>query len=448
MLRKNSSHQWIASTLALVTFYGTLAWTSAAYATDGRKIACFVLPKNNRQGQAAAVMSSILRTEMDGLSGVVTVTGSPVGNPQAAVEASRLADAGFTSLNTGNSSGALTQFRQAWDVLSQNPGAGSTRLHARIAKGLGVATFQDGNTTRAKELIKRSLLLYRSQTANEYAYSVDIRNVYEYAKREIDEQSPGTLEVRSTPDSAEVFVDGEFKGYTTIALSDQAAGNHLIEVIKDGYLKWSTNALVSAGGRLPIDAMLTAAPNKAELDAALSRVRKSMTSTRFASGVQPLLQTVEAREALVVTASLSTSGFTLEGYYLDLAGVVNPVNATLAQDAEFYNNIKRLLVRTTGAAPKTSESVSSLGAPPKETIDSVMKQSEAVGGDIVVNPDEIFSEKKAPVESITDKWWFWTIVGVGAAAIAGAVTAIVLTQEAEEDSGAAVGNFNINLQSF
>ena len=77
-----------------------------------------------------------------------------------------------------------------------------------------------------------------------------------------------------------------------------------------------------------------------------------------------------------------------------------------------------------------------------------MKQSEAVGGDIVVNPDEIFSEKKAPVESITDKWWFWTIVGVGAAAIAGAVTAIVLTQEAEEDSGAAVGNFNINLQSF
>jgi hypothetical protein len=385
---------------------------------------------------------------MRNLSGVTTVTGAPVGNPQAAIEANRLADGGFTALNTGDSTGALAQFQKAWDVLAQNPGAGTARTHARVAKGLGVATFMSGDTTKGKELIKRSLLLYRAQRANEYAYTVDVKNLYEFAKREIDEQEPGTLEVRSTPDSAEVFVDGEFKGYTAIALSDQPAGNHLIEVVKDGYLRWSTSALIAPGGRLPVEAMLTSAPNKAALDAALSKLKSVQTASRFASAVKPLIQTVDAREALVVNASLAADGFTIRGYYLNLAGEVQSVDATIAQDADFYNNIKRLLVATTGAAPKTTESVVSLGTPPKETIDSVMRQSEAVGGDIIVNPDEIFSDEKKVSESITDKWWFWTIVGVGAAAIAGAVTAIVLTQEADSGASGAVGNVNINLQSF
>jgi hypothetical protein len=443
-------HPALVAALVVLFANASFLWCQPAMA-QGRTVAAFVVPKTSKQLQAATVMSSILREQMGKLEGIEVRTGAPPGNLQAAIEAERLAGQGFTALNTGNKTGALEAFQKAYDVLAQNPGVGSIRLHARVAKGLGVSSFMNGKTDKGKELIKRSLLLYPAQSAREYAYTVDTRNMYEFAKRQRDDLARGSIEVRSTPDGAEVFVDGGFKGYTPITIPEMAAGSHLVEVVKDGYLRWSTAALVPEGGRVPTEAVLTTSPNRAQLDSALSGVKKAMgKNSRFQSAARDLMTVTKAGEALVLNASLGATGFVLEGHFMDLAGQVKTVKKTIARDANFYSNIEKFLADTLGAAPRALAKVEGLGSPPAETVDTVMKESASTGGDLAIDPDSpLFQvEDDSDEESITDKWWFWTIIGVGAAAVAGTVTAIVLTAGDDDSNGGAVGNLSITLERF
>lgn len=433
---------WIA-TVTLMTFVD-----STALAENGRTVAAFVLAKNPKKPQAAAVMSSILREHLSKLVGVTLRTGSPAGNAQAAIEASRLADEGFRALNTGDKATSLARFQSASDVLAQNPGVGEARLHARVAKGLGVANFMNGKTTAGKDLIKRSLLLYTKQTANEYAYSVEARNLYAQAQREIADMAQGRIEVKSNPDGAEVYLDGTFKGYTPITLPNVAAGSHLVDVEKDGYLRWSGNADVPEGGRAATDAVLTASPVKRDLDKTLDNVSKSLNIKKFGPAIEPLLGLVDAKEAFVVTADVAAGGFELTGFYRDLAGNVQPINATIAQDANFFKNIKGMLSTTLQAAFEPEGRGDALDTPPKETVETVMKEGNALGGDQAIDPDSpLFKiEEKAEKESVVKKWWFWTIVG---AVTAGTVATVVILTTTSDDGGpGAVGNLNIQLQKF
>jgi hypothetical protein len=427
-------------------------------ADEGRTVGCFVFPAGPRQQQASVVMSSIIRAQMRSLVGVQVVTGAPAGNGEAAIEATRLTNEGFTALNTGDKNGALPLFQQAFDLLAQNPGVGEIQLHARVAKGLGVASFMTGKTTRGKELIKRSLLLYSRQQATEYAYSVDVRNLFEHARREIGELQAGTVEVRSTPDGAEVYLDGEFKGYTPIPMPNVPAGSHLVEVVRDGYLRWSTAAVVAPGGRIPTEAVLTEAPQKAAFDAAYAEVsrrigtarRSNAARRRFLAAAEELKQVSGARELLAVAASVGEGGFVLKGIFLDLAGEAHPINVTLTQDAEFLNRIRGLLSDSLQAAFEPEGRAASLGSPPAETVDTVMRESAAIGGELAIDPDSpLFRvEGEAPEESITDKWWFWTAIGGGAALVAGTVIAVVLATGEDDSAAGAVGNLNFTFESF
>ena len=442
MMMSKERLSWIAS-ITIVTFV-----SATAFAENGRTVAAFVLAKNPKKPQAAAVMSSILREHLSKLTGVTLRTGAPAGNAQAAIEASRLADEGFRALNSGDKATALARFQSASDVLAQNPGVGETRLHARVAKGLGVASFMNGKTTAGKDLIKRSLLLYTKQSANEYAYSVEARNLYAQAQREIADMAQGRVEVKSTPDAAEVYLDGIFKGYTPITLPNVAAGSHLVNVEKDGYLRWSGDADVPEGGRAATEAVLTASPVKKDLDKALDNVSKSLNPKKFGAAIEPVLGLVDAKEALVVTADVGSGGFELSGFYRDLAGNVQPIDVTIAQDAEFFKNIKNMLSTTLQAAFEPEGRGEALDTPPKETIDTVMKEGNALGGDQSIDPDSpLFKiEEKGEKESIAKKWWFWTIIG---AVTAGTVaTVVVLTTGTDEGGSGAVGNLTIQLNGF
>lgn len=443
-------HMSFVAVLTCVAFLNvTLLTTNIAFAQNKRTVACFVLEKNSKQLQAAAVMSSILRDNVGQMVGVELKTGAPAGNPQAAIEATRHTNAGFVALNTNNKAKALADFQKANELLNQNPGVGSIRLHARVAKGMGVANFLNNETTLGKDLIKRSLLLYSAQSANEYAYSVDIRNIYEHAKREIADLATGNIEVQSTPEGAEVFLNGEFKGYTPMTLDNAAAGSHLVEVRKDGYLRWSAPADVPEGGRAPVSAILTAAPNQGALYKAVASVKRSMKSAKkFGSSSQALSRLVGAKEILVVTAGMGGAGFELRGYFRGLDGTVKPVKGTIAQDANFFRSVKSLLTNAVQAAFAPDERAKGLDAPPAATVESVMKESAELGGEMAIDPDSpLFNlDTKTQSESIVKKWWFWTIIGsvvVGATA-----TVLLLTMGEENETTGPVGNLNITLEQF
>lgn len=66
---------------------------------------------------------------------------------------------------------------------------------------------------------------------------------------------PSTVVVKSTPDGADVTVDGKFVGSTpsTVKLSP---GDHTIKIEKPGFKTWERTMTVSSGGDVKIDATL------------------------------------------------------------------------------------------------------------------------------------------------------------------------------------------------
>jgi hydrogenase maturation factor len=61
--------------------------------------------------------------------------------------------------------------------------------------------------------------------------------------------------VQSTPDGAEITIDGKFMGTTPSTLNLSAA-EHMIKVSKSGYKEWNRTVTLSAGGNIKIDATL------------------------------------------------------------------------------------------------------------------------------------------------------------------------------------------------
>jgi PEGA domain len=65
----------------------------------------------------------------------------------------------------------------------------------------------------------------------------------------------GTIEVRSTPDGAEVYVDGAFIGNAPATLK-LAPGQHTIRVTQSGFKEWSREIAVQAGSEAHLSASL------------------------------------------------------------------------------------------------------------------------------------------------------------------------------------------------
>ena len=64
-----------------------------------------------------------------------------------------------------------------------------------------------------------------------------------------------TIEIKSTPDGAEITVDGKYMGSTPSALR-LSAGDHSIKLEKPGFKTWETTLTVSSGGTAMVNATL------------------------------------------------------------------------------------------------------------------------------------------------------------------------------------------------
>lgn len=68
-------------------------------------------------------------------------------------------------------------------------------------------------------------------------------------------QEPSTVVVKSTPDGADITVDGRYMGSTPSTLQ-LAPGEHLVKVERSGYRQWERIMSVTSGGIITIDARL------------------------------------------------------------------------------------------------------------------------------------------------------------------------------------------------
>jgi len=319
-------------------------------------------------------------------------------------------------------------------------------LHARVAKGLGIARLGQDKKAEAARLIKQSLLIFPNQGARQYAYNVEAHEVYSRAKTEIQDMAKGTISVKSIPSGAEVSLDGVFKGYTPIPLQGVSAGGHLLELRFQGYKRWSSTPMVTEAGTLTVDANLEEWDKKKALRKALSSAKKSLSASKFVRAAKPLAALTGAKEVLVLEATSRGGRYMLSGFHWDGADKVSPVNVDLSDGLD--ERVREMLASALGMEYKNASVVTSLGSPTPETIKSVMEKSGALLGDITVDPDSPLFQlsEKEKKDSVLDKWWFWTAIGGGAALT---VTAIVLAVVLKDEAGpGSVGDLSIEINRF
>ena len=70
-------------------------------------------------------------------------------------------------------------------------------------------------------------------------------------------QEPSTVVVKSTPDGADITVDGKFVGSTPSTLQ-LPPGDHAVLIEKSGYRQWHRTMSVNSGGIITVDATLEA----------------------------------------------------------------------------------------------------------------------------------------------------------------------------------------------
>ena len=69
------------------------------------------------------------------------------------------------------------------------------------------------------------------------------------------EAATGSVQIRSTPYLAEIYVDGNDMGYTPAKVS-LAPGKHAVRLEKAGYKDWTKDVTMTAGSELNLDATL------------------------------------------------------------------------------------------------------------------------------------------------------------------------------------------------
>jgi len=420
--------------------------------SDVRRLMVRVVPKDQRKdGTVALVFRGLLRRAADrlGASGLRRASGVENRYDRELETVQRQVEAGYQALASQRWSEALEAYRAAETALQPVLAIASRSLVARVYKGLGISLLQAQKQLQAKDAIKRSLAVYPGQQASEYAVTVEARNFFRQVQQEMEESPETSVGVEAEKD-AEVYLDGDFKGFAPIQVQGLKPGDHWITVIADGFQPWSQFVAVRGVVEQKVEVTLKPAAERGRQEQALAGVLRSLEKTLPEAEARALAEASGATDLLVLRVSQEKNGFSARGIFLSGAGV-RPVQRDLGRDENLVTTLQDLLVDLTGVAARSESTMVALEAPPV----ALPEASQAGGGsptvqgneDLIVDPNSpIFKDtsSKPKKSNLVRQWWFWTALVVGAGAIAG-LTWWGVTAGASEGGGGPTGDLRVNL---
>ena len=184
--------------------------------------------------------------------------------------------------------------------------------------------------------------------------------------------SKGTVSVQSTPDNANVYLDGVMAGITPVLIEEVEPGLHTVIIEKTGYNPWESNITVNAGATTIVSATLASTPppetgsihvqsNPDEANVYLDNVLAGITPSMI-QGISPGIHTIriektgyvpwESTTIPVVAGAITVVSVELESVpptpdtgSIDVAS--NPPGANTYLDGVFKDVTPLLIVNVT-----------------------------------------------------------------------------------------------------
>ncbi len=380
--------------------------------------------------------------------GVQVVWGAVSKQPANIDKVSALVKQGKQLLAKNQGKAALKVYTQAERLLRTCMVQADRTLIARIYKGLGVSFFMNHQMDMGQQMLERSLVIYPVQRPKEYAFSLDIRNNLTLAKQQIGTAGKGAIRVTSNKKGAMVFVDRKFQGFAPMTISDLSAVEHLVEVIEPGYYEGFKWMMVVPKMQLACPVNIQKAP---VFNAFTGFLKKLTAGINKPDAVQSVIASLsdmfELNGVFFLRMGVRNGKLNIAGMYYT-KGKIDKIKRVLAFDANLMSGLDQLIGDFTGiAVPANLAELPPLDAPPAAAVEaSGGEESSVLGGEnVIVNPNSpIFATKVKAVhkkKGVTEKWWFWTIIG---AVVVGGFTAGFLLVRGGGSKGP-TGTLQINL---
>jgi|GEM_PF-3222014 len=236
----------------------------------------------------------------------------------------------------------------------------------------GTCSSMLSKVQEAKKAFAMALRLRPSVDIKDYSVSSEAIAPFEEVKQS-QNRGKGVIEVYSTPEFADVYVDGERRGVTPLKGLEIEDGYHFVVIKKLGYIRASTVVSVVPFQTTKVDLSLTPAKRKPLLDVALKKV----------SSGAPIAQISEDLKAL---------------FLADMALIV---------DFKDKGDIGSVLLINLGMGALVGKSESTLSFDLETHLDKMMVATD-------INPLE--QQRPGPKHpKLYERWWFWTVVGAACA---------------------------------
>ena len=282
---------------------------------------------------------------------------------------------------------------------------------------LGSSQILKGEPQVGQDTFRKLLLIERRTKLDKRLFPPGMVRMFESARQEVTAGAMGTVAVFSSPGNAKVFVNEIFRGVTPCTVERLPEGLHLVIVHKAGYQPWGKMVAVSGADETPVNCRLLDVPGGDELMGAVEAA-----ADQLGSALAPRMQSLAQARGLgrLLVGRLSKRG---EGVAYDLAW--------------YYVGTGESLRTHSGSLQPESAGFA-------KTVDSVFSYLITGRGDVIQSPtlvaeseplrlkdEALFEEVEVPVY---ERWYFWTAIGVGVAAVLAVSLGLTLAGDDEPGS--------------
>jgi hypothetical protein len=228
-------------------------------------------------------------------------------------------------------------------------------------------------------------------------------SAFEEAKQRLRRRGRGSVEFRTEPEGAEVFIDGRSRGAAPIVVEGLLIGDHYVTIKLAGFEKVAARFAVSPNYQETYEYTLERSDQYLILQQALRDVMPEIGRERAGEGILALRGILYVSQVVLGTVDAGPNG------------LVN-VRACLY---DLRTGLRLKEVRREGRIGEATGPLSRLGREIYEGVD--------LRG-FVEAPPPPPPPPPPPSQSIFGKWWFWGVVGV---VVAGVTVGILLVPDSD-----------------
>ena len=258
---------------------------------------------------------------------------------------------------------------------------------------LGVAYFQQGDKKEAKATFVRLLVWRADHVYDTEKFPPSVLSTFEEAKKALEKMKRGSLEIRSEPAGAQVYVDGKYIGITPAVAEGLVVGEHWITFKKEGFRKSVLSVGVSPKYQQTVTAMLERSGKYLLVEQAIAAVEKIVGQDKLDDTADNFKDFLLLDHGVFVKATAGAQPNTLN---ID----------TFLYDLRTRERLKKVTRTVTADSP---------GQDVAQIVEALYTKI-SYEAELTV-PKEAEPPKQIKRKPIYKRWWFWTIIGVAAGGV-------------------------------